>query len=109
MQELDPAKDCVMDSGTGLWRAVTGADIPKLSTWGDKHTTNQDPQGTSCTLFATGGGTMPKDDAALADCYAQLTVADQRGFCYKSCPCIEDVCAMKNPGYVSPCLGQQPL
>jgi hypothetical protein len=42
---LDPIKDCVLDSNTNLWRAVRGSDIPMLTTWGDKHTTNQDPQG----------------------------------------------------------------
>ncbi|MBL8974659.1 MAG: hypothetical protein JNK56_28955 [Myxococcales bacterium] len=107
MQELDPAKDCVLDPIDNKWRAATGADIPKLTTWGDKQTTNQDPQGDGCTLFASNGGATAVDMAAQTDCFAQLTVADQRGFCYKTCPCIEDVCAMKNPGYVSPCLGQQ--
>jgi hypothetical protein len=69
---------------------------------GDPHTTNQDPNGTSCNLFATPGG-GPLDLEALADCYAQLTVADQRGFCYFDCPCYEDLCDQKNPGYVSRC------
>ncbi len=104
MQELDPLKDCVMGAD-GKWRAVTGADIPALTTWGDRHATNQDAQGANCTLFASGGGAGAVDAAALSDCYAQLTVANQRGFCYKSCPCIEDVCAMKNPGYTPKCGG----
>ncbi len=99
---LDPIKDCVLDSNTNLWRAVRGSDIPMLTTWGDKHTTNQDPQGTSCTLFASGGG-GPVDAAALADCYAQLNVADQRGFCSATCPCYEDLCDQKNPGWVPRC------
>lgn len=101
--ELDPAKDCVMDPQSGLWRAVTGKDIPALTTWGAMHTTNQDPNGASCMLFASGSGTLDQD--AYADCIAQLTVADQRGFCYDpaQCPCREDACAMKNPGWVPRC------
>ncbi len=108
MQELDPVKDCVLDPKDNKWRAVTGADIPALSTWGDKHTSNQDPQGTGCDLFASGGGVMAIDPATQKDCYLQLSVADRRGFCYKSCPCIEDVCAMKNPGYLPKCTGVVP-
>lgn len=100
---LDPTKDCVMDPQSGLWRAVTGHDIPALTNWGAQHTTNQDPNGASCTIFASGGG--PLDQAVFEDCVAQLTVADQRGFCYDpgQCPCYEDLCAMKNPGYVLRC------
>ena len=108
MQELDPIKDCVLDPMTDKWRAVNGGDIgqpPKLTTWGNKHTTNQDPLGEACTIFATSGGTMPVDKDALADCYKQLTVSNQRGFCYQECPCIEDVCDQKNPGFAPKCLG----
>jgi hypothetical protein len=111
MQELDPIKDCVLDPMTNKWRAVTGKDIgapPKLTTWGQAHTTNQDPLGEQCTVFATSGGTMPVDKTALADCYAQLSVADQRGFCRLSCPCIEDVCDLKNPGTPMKCGGVAP-
>ena len=43
-QALDPARDCVIDPDTNRWRAVRGTDIPALSTWGNQHTTNQDPQ-----------------------------------------------------------------
>lgn len=67
------------------------------------HTTNQDPAGESCNTFATVDGILDED--VLADCDAQLSVADQRGFCYRSCPCEEDLCAAKNPGYVSRCGG----
>ncbi len=100
---LDPNKDCVIDPQSGMWRAVTGHDIPALTNWGGMHTTNQDPVGASCTIFASGGG--PLNQAAFDDCIAQLTVADQRGFCYDPamCPCYEDLCAMKNPGYVLRC------
>ena len=103
MQELDAAKDCVLDPGTNKWRPVTGADIGKLTTWGPAHSTNQDPQGANCLVFAAGGGAGPPNEEAKQDCYAQLTVANQRGFCYKACPCVEDVCDQKNPGYVPKC------
>lgn len=108
MEELDPMRDCVVDSGTGLWRAVTGKDIPTLTTWGGSHATNQDPDGANCTVFASGTGTY--DMAAYNDCVAQLTVANQRGFCYNpvDCPCIEDVCAMKNPTWVPTCTAATP-
>lgn len=102
VQELDPAKDCVMDPVTMKWRAVTGADIGTLTTWGGSHSTNQDPQGTQCAVFAAGGTGTPNKEV-LADCYDQLSVANQRGFCYQACPCIEDVCDQKNPGYVPRC------
>ncbi|MBL9102824.1 MAG: hypothetical protein JNL82_17890 [Myxococcales bacterium] len=101
---MDPNKDCVLDPDTGLWRAVTGADIPALTSWGSAHATNQDPEGTSCMTFAgEGSGGFNLD--AFEDCIAQLTVADQRGFCYapSECPCKEDVCAQKNPGWVPRC------
>lgn len=101
-QTVDPAKDCVLDPETNKWRSARGSDIPALTPWGETHTTNQDPNGTSCNLFATPGG-GPLDLDALTDCYAQLTVADQRGFCYFACPCYEDLCDQKNPGYVSRC------
>lgn len=104
--QIDPDKDCILDGGT--WRAVTGADIGKdfngvKETWGPLHTTNQDPDGTSCMTFAGGSGTFNQE--ALEDCIRQLSVADQRGFCYapELCPCTEDLCAQKNPGYVNKC------
>lgn len=111
MQELDPVKDCVLDPVENKWRAVTGNDIgppPKLTTWGNAHTTNQDPLGKSCNLFASGGTGGAPDPTALADCYKQLTVANQRGFCYKTCPCIEDVCDMKNATFAPRCGGVVP-
>jgi hypothetical protein len=96
--ELDPAKDCVLDPQTQRWRAVTGRDIPALTPWGDAHTTNQDPTGAGCQQFSAG------DADVFNDCIAQLTVADQRGFCYAAgCPCREDLCDMKNPDWVPRC------
>jgi len=106
VQELNAEKDCVLDPVTMKWRAVVGTDIGKLTTWGGNHATNQDPQGEWCAFFAAGGvpGAAPNKEIQ-ADCYAQLTVANQRGFCYQQCPCIEDVCDQKNPGYAPRCLG----
>ena len=97
LRQVDPQKDCVLDPMTDRWRAVHGTDIGTLTTWGNAHTTNQDPLGASCALFSAG------DTAALADCYTQLTVADRRGFCVADCPCYEDLCDMKNPGWVPRC------
>ena len=104
--QVDPDKDCVVDPDTGKWRAVRGTDIGTLSVWGLQHTTNQDPTGASCKLFASGGiEGAPPDMAVLADCYDQLSVADQRGFCFAAaaCPCTEDLCDQKNPGWVPRC------
>lgn len=93
-QEMDPNKDCIM--ADGKWRAVTGTDIKVITSWGPMHTTNQDPNGTYCMTFATVNGVLKED--AFEDCLDQLTVANQRGFCYAptECPCIEDVCALRN-------------
>jgi hypothetical protein len=106
--QLDPAKDCVLDPDTQRWRAVTGKDIGKEfngvpEMWGPLHTTNQDPYGTSCMLFSGPGGMMNQE--VFEDCVEQLSVADQRGFCYApaQCPCTEDLCAQKNPDYVPKC------
>lgn len=111
-QELDPNKDCIFDPMAKRWRAVTGADIftidpatmKGLTSWGGLHTTNQDPQGSNCGIFASGGGGTPNKETQ-DDCIRQLTVADQRGFCYSECPCIEDVCEQKNPDYKLRCTG----
>jgi hypothetical protein len=106
---VDPDRDCIIDPQTQLWRTVNGDDIlAERTTWGDVHATNQDPYGQGCNIFAAGGDGMvePAEQAAREDCYAQLSVADQRGFCYagSGCPCQEDPCAMKNPGWVPTCM-----
>lgn len=112
-QELDPAKDCILDGDR--WRAATGKDVlAQRSGWGGQHTTNQDPNATGCKLFATGTpGAEPMGKAqedAFLDCIEQLSVANQRGFCYSfGCPCIEDVCEQKNPDYVSKCAQPAPM
>lgn len=99
--QVDPNVDCVLDDG--VWRAVTGEDIPDLSQWGPQHSTNQDPHGENCMSYASGGWRF--DQAVYDDCVAQLTVADQRGFCAApgECPCQKDVCGQKNAGYVPRC------
>jgi hypothetical protein len=110
-QELDPVRDCVLDGST--WRAVTGKDIGPaeaggLTSWGGAHASNQDPDGKSCEVFASGTGTFSMD--AYNDCVSQLTVANQRGFCYNpsECPCVEDVCDMKNATYTPKCTAAPP-
>lgn len=113
-QELDPAKDCILDGDR--WRAATGADVlaqPQRSGWGGQHTTNQDPNAAGCKTFATGTpGVEPMGEAqnaAFRDCISQLSVANQRGFCYAfGCPCIEDVCGQKNADYVPKCTAAAP-
>jgi len=100
-QELDADKDCVVDPMSGRWRAVTGADIfAGLTGWGPTHETNQDPDATGCGLFA---GVSDTSNPTYADCLTQLNVANQRGFCNATCPCIEDVCELKNPDAVPKC------
>ncbi len=99
-EELDD-KDCIQDPNTGVWRAVTGADIlTGVSTWGNKHGTNQDPEAKGCAAFAM---TSDGADPTFQDCLSQLSVANQRGFCNATCPCVEDTCALKNPGAVPKC------
>jgi len=98
-EELDAAKDCIMGQD-GRWRAANGSDIiAGRSTWGPAHTSNQDPNAAGCKVFA-GGSSGP----AYLDCITQLSTADQRGFCYSlGCPCIEDVCDMKNADFKPRC------
>lgn len=104
VQELDPVLDCVMDPVTKKIRAVTGTDIgTPVTTWGAKHATNQDPNGTQCAIFASGGGGGAPNKAILDDCYDQLSVANQRGFCNAGCPCVEDRCELLNPDAVPKC------
>lgn len=97
-QLVDPDRDCILDPNTGLWRAFTGADIPTLTMWGPGLGTNQDPIAAGCGVFAG----APTGDL-FNDCVAQLSVADQRGFCNAVCPCVEDLCALKNPGAIPKC------
>ncbi|MCA9660694.1 MAG: hypothetical protein KC486_20295 [Myxococcales bacterium] len=99
-RELDP-DDCILDPDTDRWRAATGADIfTNLTTWGSIHPTGQDPQGSSCAIFA---GVADPGDPTYADCLRQLSVADQRGWCADSCPCVEDTCELLNDDAVPLC------
>ena len=93
--------DCIIDPDTGRWRAVTGADIfLGLSSWGDRHPTAQDPNATGCSFFA---GTTDVSDPTYSDCLIQLNVADQRGWCADTCPCVEDTCELRNVDAVPQC------
>lgn len=96
---VDPDTDCVLDPETNRWRTVRGADIVAgLTAWGGAHATGQDPWAQGCQVLAAG------DQNALVDCISQLSVADQRGYCYAlECPCHEDVCDMKNPDWQPRC------
>lgn len=70
--------DCVFDLDLEIWRPAVGTDVNSLRVqpmtgWSTiQHETHQDPGGVGCMSF-TGD--------AFRDCVAQLTVADQRGFC----------------------------
>jgi hypothetical protein len=105
MQELDATKDCVLDPAT-----TSGARSPAPTFLQAR------PRGARCTrptrtrsaptaCCSRRAAAAPVAMEAFDDCLDQLTVADQRGFCYdpNKCPCIEDVCAMKNPGYALKC------
>jgi len=94
--ELGP-KDCVYDEITEEYRPVNASDIGEMDVtpetrWSPSaHDTHQDPNGTNCMRFADG------NMDAYADCIAQLTVANERGFCLRSCD------TMLPPDYVDPC------
>jgi len=88
--------DCVM--GDDGFRPVTGADIGGLSDWNPAaHGTHQDPAGTACAGFAGGDQSSP----VFLDCIAQLSVADQRGFCMALAP--GQSCPTDQPTYVDAC------
>jgi hypothetical protein len=90
--------DCVLDEETGCHRPARGQDIIELGDpWdADAHETHQDPGLHACAEIAEGGG-----QAALEDCYRQLSVADQRGYCMSLHP--EAVCPAEKPSYLSAC------
>ncbi|MEM6993365.1 MAG: hypothetical protein AAF721_22825 [Myxococcota bacterium] len=92
------ALDCVQPEGEEAYRPVTGADIPALTDWAPgAHATHQDPGGVSCAALAGGDMTSP----VFTDCIAQLSVANQRGFCM-ALPSGVD-CPTAAPTYVSAC------
>jgi hypothetical protein len=97
--ELQPS-DCVLEGD--VWRPATGADInvgsvtPTTMWTPGNHETHQDPGGTGCLTFA--GGAM---NDSFADCVANLTVADQRGFCMALGP--GQACPTDDPTYLDAC------
>lgn len=102
--ELD-VRDCVLQDG--CWRPAVGDDIFAVDvsgTWGmgpdpwkaATHETHQDPGGVGCAAFAQG------DPDAEADCYRQLSVADQRGFCLALSPEVQ-FCPLTSPTYMDAC------
>jgi len=100
-------EDCVQDE-SGDWRPATGADIlDGLSDWAPtRHATHQDPGGNGCAVFV---GDTDVSDPAILDCFEQLSVADQRGYCMaltpgQACPGADalDACEQINMGLIPP-------
>jgi hypothetical protein len=91
------SKDCTLEDG--MYRPVTGEDIISgVSAWRPSdHATHQDPNGTSCQAFA-GGDT---GSSVFRDCVAQLSVANQRGFCMALG--VGQFCPTEQPGYIDAC------
>jgi len=94
--ELDEA-DCVLDEETGCYRPARGDDIVERGDPWDKssHETHQDPGRQACMDLAGGGS------VELEDCYRQLSVADQRGYCMSLAPGV--LCPTAEPSYRSAC------
>jgi len=94
--ELDEA-DCVLDEETGCHRPARGDDIvDRGDPWDEKaHETHQDPGLHGCTELAADGS------VELEDCYRQLSVADQRGYCMSLWG--EELCPAEYESYVSAC------
>lgn len=99
------ASDCVQDPESGELRPVSGADIGQLTDWaGEAHATHQDPGGVGCQEAAIAAGASPSDaqtHPVFRDCMAQLSVADQRGFCMALGA--GHVCPTEASSYVSAC------
>jgi len=96
--ELEEA-DCVLDNDLGRYRPARGNDILELGDPWDEgaHATHQDPGLQGCAELALG------DQAALEDCYRQLSVADQRGFCMFLNTGMGEDCEFGKENYRSPC------
>ncbi|MBL4689256.1 MAG: hypothetical protein JKY37_31980 [Nannocystaceae bacterium] len=91
-------EDCVQGPDDAAPRPVTGADIGALTDWNaGAHATHQDPAGTGCTGLAGGDQSSP----VFTDCIAQLTVANQRGYCLAMAP--GQACATAAPTYIDAC------
>ncbi len=92
------APDCVKGESDDEFRPVTGDDIGGLTDWNaGAHATHQDPAGVACTGFANGD----QSSSVFLDCIAQLTVADQRGFCMALAP--GQACPTEQPTYTNAC------
>ncbi len=92
------AADCVQGPDDDAPRPVTGADIGSVTDWNPgAHATHQDPAGVSCTQLANGDQASP----VFVDCIAQLSVANQRGFCMALQP--GQACPTEQPTYVDAC------
>jgi hypothetical protein len=108
--ELD-ASDCVLDPDDGTtFRPVTGADIgatydngTAVTDWAPgTHATHQDPGGVACRAIAGDPSDAElRTDPTWLDCVAQLTVANERGFCMQLAA--GDVCPTAQPDYVDAC------
>ncbi len=111
-QPLNVDLDCVLDPGTGRFRAVQGSDIgqtytrpdgtPVTINWANgSHDTIQDPDGNGCRIFTAD---PDPSSATNLECYDQLSAANQRGFCdSRACNCIEDACELLNADPVLKC------
>jgi len=105
--EIEP-EDCIQDDD-GMWRPATGQDILEGNgtDWGPaRHATHQDPGGQGCARFA---GSSDLNNEMFTGCLAQLSVADQRGFCMalqpgQACPTEADTymnaCEQINAGLI---------
>jgi hypothetical protein len=102
-------EDCVVDPDLlpeEHYRPARGNDIgvrypdgTPVTAWSaGAHVTHQDPSGFGCKRLA---GNPPdselNDNEIWLDCVAQLSVADQRGFCVRSEQCVAD------PACLDPC------
>jgi hypothetical protein len=91
--------DCVLDEQTGCYRPARGDDIVERGDPWDKsaHDTHQDPGLNGCADLAADGSVEPED------CYRQLTVADQRGYCMFLNTSMGETCQFDAEGYLSAC------
>lgn len=94
-REVQP-EDCVRD-GDATWRPATGDDVlGGITDWSSgRHATHQDPGGVGCVQLNGDTGD------AFFECVAELSVADQRGFCMALQP--GDACPHTAPDYLDAC------
>lgn len=91
-------EDCMLDGD--VWRPATGEDVfANRSNWApDRHATHQDPSGVGCGQAV---GNSDVNSQEFQDCVAQLSVANQRGFCLALSA--GQVCPHEAPGYLDAC------